>query len=243
MKKLTIPAVILTATILISIITTVIAQTNTTYKIGTFPIPLMVEDKDRGVFIDLLKEIEKRSDIRLEIVVYPAKRTISEFSDKSIIGFFPALDVSIPKEVAASKEIYIKEDFAFVKQGTPIPQKIKDLEGKTIGLTMGYPYAKEIIGNDKIHKDYANDDVTNVKKLSAKRFDVFVVEEKSGLKAIEQSGEKDIIYNKSTPLSKQRVYFAFQNTPEGQSLAKKFSEALDSMKKDGTFAAIMKKAK
>lgn len=212
-------------------------------KIGTFPIPLMVESSESGVFIDLVKEIAKRADVKLEIVVAPPKRTIASFESGALDCFFPALDVSVPKKVEASSEIYTKKDFAFVLKTKPVPKSVSDIEGKTVGLTLGYPYVDEIAKNPKIKADFANTDELNVKKLVNGRFDVFVVEEKSGLKAIENENARDqVIYDPKSPLSQQKVYFAFQPGDEGKALAGKFSDALDAMKKDGTFAAVMKKA-
>lgn len=212
-------------------------------KIGSFPIPLMVENPESGVFIDLVKEIAKRADVKLEIIVEPPKRTIANFESGALDCFFPALDVSVPKKVEASSEIYTKKDFAFVLKTKPVPKSVSDIEGKTVGLTLGYPYVDEIAKNPKIKADFASTDELNVKKLVNGRFDAFIVEEKSGLKAIENEKVRDqVTYDPNAPLSQQKAYFAFQPSDEGKVLASKFSEALDSMKKDGTFAAIMKKA-
>lgn len=214
------------------------------HKIGTFPIPLMVESSEKGVFIDLVKELAKRSGVKIEIVVEPTKRTTSNFEKGKISGFFPALDVSVPKKAEASSEIYIKKDYGFVVKGNTPPKSISDLEGKTIGLTAGYPYVNEITGNKKIKINYANTDELNVKKLINKRYDVFIVEEKSGLNAIKkENGSDKVTYDHNSPLSQQKVYFAFQPDAEGKELAKKFSDALAEIKNDGTFSKIMQKTK
>jgi len=116
------------------------------------------------------------------------------------------------------------------------------LEGKKVGLTNGYPYVKELTENKNISFEFVEDDVLNMKKLAGGRIQAFVVEEKSGLEALKKAGETNIEYNKDTALSQQDVYYAFQKTPQGQELANKFSQALEEMKKDGTFAKIMAKA-
>jgi polar amino acid transport system substrate-binding protein len=82
-----------------------------------------------------------------------------------------------------------------------------------------------------------------MKKLSMGRINAFVVEEKSGLTAMEQTAVKNVEYNKDKVLSEMDVFYAFQKTPEGDQLAKKFSKALEDMRKDGTFQKIMSKAK
>ena len=214
-----------------------------TVKIGTYQIPLMVESKDKGVFIELLKEVAKRSGDSIEIVVMPPKRTVGAFHGGKLDGFFPCLDVLLQKEAAKSAPIYVKQDFAFTRSDSPLITSMAGLEGKKVGITVGYPYAKALMTNPKIKLEAAASDVLNMKKLSRGRIDAFVVEEKTGLKALKESGAQNIHYPQGKPLSKQEVYFAFQPTPEGKALARRFSKALADMKKDGSFAAIMSKAK
>lgn len=212
---------------------------------GTFPIPLMVEDKDHGVFVDLTKTIAQRAKIDIEIVVYPPKRVLNYFMRKKIDIFFPALDVNFPKgiEIEKSKElIYTKEDFVFTKKGNPLYRTIPDLENKKIGITLGYPYVNQLIHNNLIKLEQANEDIMNAKKLISGRIDAFVVEEKSGLKSFEQAGlQSQMQYDPKTPLSRQNVYYAFQATTEGVKLSQLLSTALKEIKQDGTFAEIMKK--
>ncbi len=209
------------------------------YTIATFPIPLMVEDENTGVFIDLTKEIAKRSQINITIKVLPPKRTAKLFHDNNFHGFFPALDVMVTKEIAKSDPIYIKKDFAFTKNDRPPVNGITDLAGKKVGITLGYPYAKQITNNSTFTIMTAQNDIANMKKLDAGRIDIFVVEEKSGLTAIQQSGKNNISYQSSQPLSSQDVYYAFQADKTGKHLASLFSKALAEIKKDGTFNRIM----
>lgn len=211
-------------------------------KLGSFPIPLMVESADKGVFIELTTEVAKRAGIPVQIEIAPAKRAIENFAAGALVGYFPALDVMNPVTVAKSGNIYVKTDYVFSRTGANL-KTIKDLEGKNVGITRGYPYAMELIGNKKINFQVANDDVSNMKKLAAGRIDAFVVEEKSGVKALEQCGERGIAYDAKVKLSEQNVYYAFQSTPEGKVYAEKFSKALADMERDGSLRAIMAKAK
>jgi polar amino acid transport system substrate-binding protein len=201
---------------------------------------MMVEDANNGLFVELVKEMAKRAGEECEIVVYPPPRTVENFHNSSVDGFFPALDVLIEKDKSATEEeFYMKQDFAFTKVGDPEIRSIDGLKGKKVGITAGYPYAKEIAANPDVKLEAGPDDVSNIQKLSRGRIDVFVVEEKTGCKALEKSGVDNVTYAKGSPLSEQRVYVAFQPTDRGQELAKKFSDALKAMKADGTFARIM----
>ncbi len=211
-------------------------------KVGSYPIPKMVESKDKGVFVNLTKEVAKRAGFAVDIMLAPPPRTVESFSQGQIDGFFPALDVLISGPAAKSAPIYMKVDFAFFKKGAANLKTIKDLEGKRVGITRGYPYAADLMSNKKIIFDEADDDVTNMRKLAAGRIDAFVVEEKSGLEALKKSGETTITYDSGKPLSRQAVYYAFKNNGDGQKAAEGFSKALDDMKKDGTFDKIMSQA-
>ncbi len=212
-------------------------------KFVTFPIPLMVESADKGVFIQLTKEIGKRSGLDITIKVLPTKRAVHEFNNAEFDGFFPGLDVMFNRKISPSMEIYIKEDYAFTRKESSLVSTMEGLNGKTIGITLGYPYAKKIIGNKSLKFENANSDLINMKKLSAGRIDVFIVEEKSGLKALDLSKVTNIVYPEKKPLSKQKVYYAFQPDEQGKQFALKISAALLSMKKDGTFGKIMSMAK
>jgi polar amino acid transport system substrate-binding protein len=217
-----------------------------TVRFGTFPIPLMVVDKDNGVFIELTRTIAERAGLQIEIIVTPPKRTVNDFSEKQIDALFPALDVNFSPEqmpLKSSELIYVKKDYAFTPKGSPLLAAIKDLEGKTIGITQGYPYVKELTENPLIRIESAQSDELSAKMLLAGRTQAFVVEEKSGLKAFENTGLREQVqYDPARPLSQQDVYYAFQKNEKGEELNRVFSKVLSEMKHDGTFEKIMRKA-
>lgn len=208
---------------------------------ATFPIPLMVENENTGVFVDLLKEIELLIPHTIKLSVFPAKRTNLLFAQQDIDGFFPALDVIMPTIAHRSSSIYVKQDFAFVKKGETPPIDVNELIDKNVGLTMGYPYVEQVLSTPK-RISYAVNDYANVLKLDAGRIDVFVVEEKSGLQAVKASHLNSIVYNSNSPLSEQDVYFAFIATERGRKYAEEFSRALTVLKGNGKFQAIMARA-
>ena len=212
-------------------------------KVVTFPIPLMVESADKGVFIELVKLLGARAGKQLDIQVLPTKRAVETFLSGQADCFLPALDVMFPSPVEASSEMYSKIDFAFVRKGDKVPKTIAELEGKTVGITLGYPYVKELTDNPKIKIEVSESDVVNMKKLASGRIDLFVVEEQSGKTAMTESGVEGIVYDPASPLSSQKVYLAFQKNAAGKLLAGQFSAALAAIMKDGNFAAIMSKAK
>ncbi len=225
----------------------VLAQQPNKIRIGTFPIPLMVVDSENGVFIDLTNEILKRAKLDAEIVVLPPKRTMLYFNTKDVDVVFPALDVFFATGIEYTKPseiFYVKEDFVFTRKGDDLLRIIPELEDKYVGITRGYAYAPELLGNPFVKIELVNTDEQNAQKLIAGRVDAFVVEEFSGLKAFKDLGLEDKVqYDPTTPLSRQDVFFAFQGTDDGKALSDRFSEALRAMKNDGTFDQIMSQVK
>lgn len=212
-------------------------------RLGTYHIPDMVEDDQHGLFIELTREIVRRTHLDIEIVLMPTVRTLVAFEHNEIDGYFPALDTTLPKPAIASTRFYTKRDFAFVRQGEDIPGSIAELAGMSVGLTAGYPYAQAITNNPGITLEYAQSDELNVRKLLARRFDVFIVEEYSGRQALLSVGAGDAVrYNPNAPLSEQAVYYALQENEKGRIAAKKISAAIDAMRHDGSLARIMARA-
>ena len=212
------------------------------FKIAVYPIPLMIESPTSGIFVEVVQELIRRTGADFEIVVYPAQRTVGAFHAGEIDAFFPALDVLIENDKSATEPMYVKSDFAFVRKGDPACKSIADLEGKKVGITAGYPYAKELMDNPKVSLVVGPNDVSNLQKLSMGRIDVFVVEEKTGLAALKEAGVDNVEYPADSPISRQNVYVAFQPTEVGADLAAKFSKALLEMQQDGSFGTIMQKA-
>ncbi|OQX27499.1 MAG: hypothetical protein BWK80_04900 [Desulfobacteraceae bacterium IS3] len=213
----------------------------TSYQFGTFFIPKMVEDENKGIFIDLLREIEKRTEKKFTVHLWPVKRTFKYFRENKIAGFFPAAEPFSQTEVlkpVTSDVFYMKREFVFTRE-RDVFGNVKDLEGKRVGLTFGYTYSAELLSNPNIRFDYSKDDITNMKKLAMSRTDAFIVEEFSGLTALKLSGVKNIRYDPAAPFYERKVCFAFQQTESGIFLAKVFSDAIKEMKRDGTLKSLL----
>lgn len=209
-----------------------------TVTFATFPIPLMVESEEKGLFVNLTREIARRNKLDVKINILPKARTILQFSKKEVHGFFPVNQDSLIKSAVKTIPFYIKVDYLFYRKDNPI-RNIKDLEGKKVGLTFRYSYWKDLISNKNIQFEYASDEIQNMKKLGLGQLQAFIAEERSGLRALHLSGQKDIIFNKNAPLFSQDIFYAFQENEEGRGLAAIFSKTIDAMKLDGSLQKIL----
>lgn len=208
----------------------------------TFPIPVHVESETRGLFIEVTREIAKTSGDAINIKVMPPPRAVHSYTEGSAAGLFPALDINFAPGQAITRtaeSLDCKEDFVFTRKGTPFLKSLDDLKGKRIGITRGYPYAREVTDNKSYTVEAAPSDEANIKKLIAGHLEAFVLDEKTGIKAFEALGlSAQMQYDPKQPVSRQDVFYAFQNTADGKALADRFSQALAKMKADGRYQKI-----
>ncbi len=208
-----------------------------TLRLGTFPIPLMVESAERGLFIDMIRELERRTIYDFSIEVFPTRRAAHTFSIGAVDGLFPALSVLMKVPYHRTRAFYFKKDFAFVNRGQEVPSQSSDLSAFTVGFTQGYPYSPEVMAAAG-HISMASSDVANMRKLASRRVDVVVAEKDSGLQAVRDSGVDNVVFDERSVLSQLNVFIAFQATTKGCLHAQAISVALDEMRLDGTLADI-----
>ncbi len=212
-----------------------------TYRIASYYIPLLVQDRESGAFMELLNEAAKRADIQYEIIMAPPKRAMRYFEDEEVIAIIPALRVTLAKDSALTRPIFTKQIHAFVRKGDAIPETIEDLEGLRIGLTRGFSFPRSITVNEEIEIDYADTTDGSLKKLLEGRIDVVVADGYTALSALNMMKLTGFDYDLSVVLHEQATYIACQPTEEGRELARKLSAALDLMEADGTMDRILPK--
>jgi len=210
--------------------------------VTSYPIPVHVESATSGLFIDLAQAVASEAHQPIRISVQPPPRAVQSFSSGSQAILFPALDVLFPvgTPIVRSKEaIDCKEDFVFTRRGAPLLNSLADLKGKRVGITRGYPYAREVSESSLYTVEPANTDDANLRKLIAGRLDAFILDEKTGIRALQKDGlTQQVQYDPKHPVSRQEVYYAFQNNAEGKALAEQFSTALEKLKRDGRYQKI-----
>lgn len=207
----------------------------------SYYIPLLVESEESGAFVLMLREAARRANIEYTLELYPTKRAMRLFEDAQVMAILPALLPTLAKDAALTSQIFAKYIHGVVKKGNPIPRNTDELEGKRVGLVRGYSYPRSILFNEDIVIDYADTPDSSLKKLSDGRIDVVVIDGHTAEPAIQRLGLKNLIYDLSIILHSQPAYIAFQPTEKGRELARRMTEALESMKADGTFAAIVPK--
>lgn len=198
----------------------------------THPIPLMVEDEFKGVFIELVRKFFAKTDVDLEIIVLPRNRSLDYFRNKKALILFPGVGPEdLGENYLKTVTFYHKRDYLFFRKGDHF-STLKSLQGKVMGTTLGYPYSKEAMSREGIHYESASSDEINFKKLEMKRIDAFLVEEVTGLQALKNIEAKNIVYDKEKPISSMPVYFAVQDSADGKKWFQFLNEKLKALNKN-----------
>ncbi len=201
----------------------------------------MIESPESGVFIEYLKEIDRRSSLEFEISVYPGKRAVKLFEVRAVDILIPYPLESGPPSSNYTTPIHVKKDFAFVKKGHSPPGSIEDLKGLRVGFTQHYHYSPELLNAPGIVKSLNPSDVLNMKMLQAGRIDTFIVEEQSGLRAKKLSNTTDLTYDPERPIFTSNTVIVTQDSAEGRILADEISLHLDAMRAEGVLERLMAK--
>lgn len=210
---------------------------------ATFAIPVHVEGPNKGLFVQVVQEAAVLAKLpAVQVEVYAPQRAVRSLATGESDALFPALDIHFEsgKPVVRSDDaLDCKEDFVFTRKGTPALATVEALRGKRVGITRGYPYSREVTDNTAFVIEEAMSDETNIRKLVAGRIDAFVLDEKTGVKAFEALGlTAEMQYDRRRPVSRQEVYVAFKDSPEGRAMAKQFSDGLRQLKASGRYKTI-----
>jgi len=218
------------------------ASAGAAVEFATYLIPMHVESDSKGVFIDLINEMARRTGTSIHINVLPPTRAIDDFAHGQYDAVFPAVDLNFAlgqKPARTQESIDCKEDFVFTRKGSPFLKTLSDLEGKRVGITRGYPYAPEIMDHPGLKFEMAKSDEINIEKLMAGHLNAFILDEKTGVKAFEAKGLLPLMqYDSNQSVSRLDVYVAFHAEAAGRGMAERFSQALAAMKADGTYQRI-----
>lgn len=210
-----------------------------TITVASYEIPLMVEDAEHGAFVELLREASRRAGVRSELRLYPPKRAMRMFEDGEVMAILPALRSTLGKDAALTVPFIPKTLHAVVREGSPLPARIADLEGLRVGVVRGFAYPRAITVDERIDLDYADTTNRSLLRLKEGRVDVVVADGYTARRGLEMLHLQGLVLDLSKTLYRESTYIAFQPTPRGGELARRFTEALKGMRGDGTLRAIL----
>jgi len=205
-------------------------------KVGLETMPPLIIDENSGYTVKLLKEIEKKSDLKFDIQIMTYSRASLDLSKGrlDLIGHTPK-----NKE---TKEFYVfaqELDFHIptcldLYMNKPINKKNNELKKiSIIGTPLGN---KEFFGNmfNIPMKNFKEGSIENLfKMLSVGRIDAFIFERASSMTTIKQLNIKNIYY--ALLDGELDASFAVKNDKNGSNLKKKLDDEIKKIKLNELF--------
>lgn len=173
---------------------------------------------DGGSMLALVQRAFAATGNSVHIDVLPWARAQLELSKGKYDGLLPLW----PNEIAAanlvsSRVLDYSELGFFVRADTPITfTDLSELRGRKVGAARGYLYPPSIMDTGIVTEDGA-DDLINLRKLAAKRFDLILLEKRVGEHLLSQNPElaKSIVWQGSV-LARTPMSIGFTPAKSGQ---------------------------
>ncbi|MEI7611367.1 MAG: transporter substrate-binding domain-containing protein [Betaproteobacteria bacterium] len=201
---------------------------------------------DNGFLGEIVRESFKRSGYAVKYRFFPWARVVAMSNSGEVDGYLPAY-YSQERELAS----FFSEPFSagfnvfFKMRALDVSYiKLEDLKPYRIGVVRGYVNEEKFDQADFLQKDYSTDNLTNVKKLSSGRIDLFVADKYVGLYLLKNNfpdlvNAIDFIEN---PLSRNNLYVCISRKTANAALkVKAFNNGLKLIKADGTYQRILNK--
>lgn len=134
-----------------------------------------------GSFVELTRSAFATQGYNPDIDFMPWARIRAKLHSGRYQGALPLWPREVREEkLRASRPLFYSQLGLFVRRNTPLVfSSLDDLRGLRVGVVRGYGYPAHIT-NSGIHIEEAVDDLSNLRKLAAKRFDLVLLERRVG---------------------------------------------------------------
>jgi polar amino acid transport system substrate-binding protein len=202
-----------------------------------------------GMTTELIKKAfaEVKTDVKVEWL--PWARGLDETKKGNFAGTFPYLKTAErEKDFLYSAVVVALQDRAFIKAGNKKLDfnNVASLAKTTYCLPLGWaatPKLLDMIKSGTIKTQSPKDISTCVKMVEAGRADYFVSGDSQGLAALKSGGVAagSVVMAESAPLADNSLYLiAGKSRPGSQEMLALFNKGLEAIRKNGTYAKIVK---
>lgn len=196
----------------------------------------------KGYSVDIVREAFKAAGVDVKFTSLPFTRCMSEVDNGQLVGCFNAVRNSRSERSYlwhARPLVDSRSVIYALSSSTESGLKLKDLEGKTVGVTNGYEYGEEFDRNTKIFRDASIQDELGFKKLLAGRFQYMVSFDKVANSLFAKNKDFTGKFKAVGIAAEARYYLAFSKKhPESQKYQEVFNQGFDAIVQNGTLRAI-----
>lgn len=198
-----------------------------------------------GLAPALVKAAFKTQDVEVRFQVLPFARCMLYAQKGQVLGCFDAT------RTEANKDLYywhptplFQEELAIFARAADAPARgeltQKDLEGQTVGVTIGYTYPTDFMQNPRITKLSAASDGNLLKMLAARRVNYILLNTMPGYYRIQQEPALRGQFKRVGAISKDGFWLSFSRAhPDGQRMAEVFEKGLLAIKANGEYERMM----
>ena len=207
----------------------------------------------KGIDCDVIREVAKRLNIKVNITLAPFKRILHLVKTGGIDGGFSMFKTDERESFAyyTGTPIHKSTYHVFVNKKDIFPiNKISDLYGKVLGKNLGFVISDEFdkaVKEKKIQVTLSEGHDKNIRLLVHHRIDGFIAQKNVTLFELKRKDLLGTITHLPFAITKARpAYLTFSKLvvdkdPEKKKLLKKISKTLEQIEKDGTYNKIQEK--
>jgi len=196
----------------------------------------------QGYVAEVARQAFAQSGHSLRLVFLPWARAVHMARQGKVDGYLPEYE---SKELRA--EFLFSEPFpggpvGFFKRrdrAVVASRGLNSLKPLRIGVVRGYVNTPEFDARTDLHKQYANDDATNLRMLLAGRIDLMLADRHVGYAlARKHSAEADIEFL-LPPLEEKNLHVCFPaQLPSSAEMVKAFNLGLSKLRSDGSLTRL-----
>lgn len=203
----------------------------------------------KGFFVEIVDAVFKQMKATYSLSFVPWARAEEMVKNGDAFACLPYTVTDERKAVYDFSDIVAKSTGRFFAiKGGRVPAAFAwntyaDLKPYTIGGVWGY-WFEDSFKSAGLRVDNADKDDSNAKKLSAMRIDLWPTDELVGWQLIKSVDPQNLgnYFTLAKPLNESALcLMVSRNYPQGAAILAKFNTALDAIKKNGVYKAILAK--
>lgn len=208
------------------------------------PYASMKADKSgpEGFAVDVVLEAFKTQGIDVEFIAVPFTRCLHYSETGVTAGCFNATIIEGNRDTFHwhPTPLFNEELAIFAHEEAAATQvTTADLEGKTMGYTLGYTYPTELMENPNITRFGATSDDQLIQMVAAKRVDYVLLNEMPGYLRINRIPAAAGKVKKVGTVSLDGFWIAFSKVhPEGERYSQTFETGLQALRASGRYAEL-----
>src|SRR3990167_2313822 len=199
---------------------------------------------ERGSIVELTTRAFAANGNSVQIDFLPWARALAELRKGNYDGILLLWpEEIISEQLIASRPLLYSELGFFIRQDTPVAfTELSQLKGRKVGIARGYGYPKDIL-NSGIVSEEGTDDLSNLRKLAAGRFDLVLLEQQVGLHLLsrEPTLQKNLAWQGQI-LARIPLFVGFAPPKPGQhDWASVYAQGLSALFANGDYLRILQK--